>query len=130
MRSPAGTLATEDGRVVCATCAVADTPWTRLRGLLGRRSLPRGEGLLLRPSPSVHTFFMRFAIDVVFLDARGVVRRIVRGLRPWRVTACLRGHAVLETAAGAIERSGTMPGDRLVVTAIPQEPATSSTIPA
>ena len=62
-------LSFADGRALCEECVVADNPFTRLRGLLGRRGLGAGEGLLLRPSPSIHTWFMRFAIDVVFLDA-------------------------------------------------------------
>ena len=57
-----------DGVVVCEECLVAATPLARMRGLLGRRSLPSGQGILLRPAASVHTFFMRFSIDVVFLD--------------------------------------------------------------
>ena len=55
-------------RVVCESCSMADTPWTRFRGLMGRRELIPGQGLLLRPSGSIHTCFMRFPIDVVFID--------------------------------------------------------------
>jgi uncharacterized membrane protein (UPF0127 family) len=66
-----------DGTVVCSACAVADRPAARLRGLLGRRALGIDEGLLIRPASSIHTFFMRFPIDVEFIDRRGVVVKIV-----------------------------------------------------
>jgi uncharacterized membrane protein (UPF0127 family) len=93
-----------DGRVVCERCLVAKTPWARMRGLLGRSDLPRGEGILLRPAGSIHTFFMRFPIDAVFLDNAGKVVGIERELRPWRTARHRGAKAVLELAAGAAER--------------------------
>ena len=72
-------------RVVCESCSIADTVWTRLRGLMGRRGLAPGEGLLLRPSGSVHTCFMRFAIDIVFLDGELQVLAVSPAVRPWRL---------------------------------------------
>jgi uncharacterized membrane protein (UPF0127 family) len=85
-------------------------------GLLGRRGLAKDEGLLLTPCTSVHTFFMRFPIDILYLDRERVVVKAVRALRPFRVSACLRGgHSILELAAGALEASGTQVGDRLAV---------------
>ena len=62
---------------MCATLHVARTSFTRMRGLLGRRGLAEGEGLLLQPAGSIHTFFMRFPIDVVFLDREQRVVRVV-----------------------------------------------------
>ena len=97
-------LRTMDGRVVCDRCSVADSPWPRMRGLLGRRGLESGEGLLLRPTGSVHTFFMRFPIDVVFLSRDGEVLKIARALRPWRTAGARRAKAVLELAAAEAER--------------------------
>jgi uncharacterized protein len=89
-----------DNRVVCEQCLVADRPWARMRGLLGRSELPRGEGILLRPAGSIHTFFMRFPIDAVFVDGDGKVVGVERDMGPWR-TAHRRGaKAVLELAAG------------------------------
>ena len=70
------------GSVVCERAVIADQPLRRMRGLLGRRSLPAGDGLLLRPAPSVHTAFMRFPIDVVFLDRDLQVLKVVEALRP------------------------------------------------
>ena len=102
-----------DGGVVCERCTLAATPLARMRGLLGRRSLPRGEGVLLRPAGSVHTAFMRFAIDVVFVDRDLVVRCVVSDLPPWRTAGARRARAALELAAGEAARRGIEPGDRL-----------------
>ena len=72
-----------------------------------------GEGLLIRPSFSIHTFFMRFPIDAVFLDRSGSVVDVVGRLKPWRAATCLRARAVLELAAGEAERLGLRFGERL-----------------
>lgn len=91
----------------------------RLVGLLGRAALPEGEGLWLEPCNSVHMWFMRFPIDVVFASASGEVVALAPELRPWSATVPKRGaRAALELPVGAIARSGTCIGDRLV-----QEPA-------
>ncbi|HWN20975.1 MAG TPA: DUF192 domain-containing protein [Gaiellaceae bacterium] len=107
-------LTRPDGRVVVERCLVAARPLRRMRGLLGRRSLPGGEGILLRPAASIHTFFMRFPIDAVFLDRSLVVVGIEPDLRPWRAAARKRAHSVLELAAGECERRGLREGDTLV----------------
>ena len=80
---------------------VARTLWARIRGLIGRRGLPAGEGLLIERCNAIHTFFMRFPIDATFYDREGRVVRIVRGIRPWRpfVWGGWRAVKVLETAA-------------------------------
>lgn len=106
-------LTTVDGEVVCAHCFVADSPWSRMRGLLGRRGLETGEGLLLRPTGSVHTFFMRFPIDVVFLSREGEVLKVARALPAWRTAGARRAKAVLELAADEAERRGVRVGTRL-----------------
>lgn len=102
-----------DGRVVCERCLVADRPPARMRGLLGRKTLPRGEGILLRPASSVHMFFMAFAIDVVWLDRDLEVLGVTPELRPWRTASRRGARAALELAAGECERRGLRPGDRL-----------------
>lgn len=99
--------------MICERCVVADSPWLRLRGLLGRDELSPGEALLLHPSSSIHMFFMRFAIDAVFLDADGTVLRVAAGLRPWRTASRRGARAVLELAAGEAARRGVRPGDRI-----------------
>jgi uncharacterized protein len=103
-------LASDDGNVVCERCLLAETPLARLRGLLGRSGLPSGEGLLLRPAGSIHTAFMRFAIDAVFLDATDRVVKVASALRPWRAAACRGARAVLELPAGEAARRGLRPG--------------------
>jgi uncharacterized membrane protein (UPF0127 family) len=86
-----------------------------MRGLMGRRSLPAGEGLLLKPAPSIHTAFMRFSIDVIFLDRDLQVVRLVDGLPPWRAASARAARTVLELAAGEIARREIQVGDKLEV---------------
>jgi uncharacterized protein len=109
------TLERQDGSTVCERCLLAETPLSRLRGLLGRAGLERGEGILLRPASSIHMWFMRFAIDAVFLDPEGNVLRVVERLRPWRMAGCLGAKAVIELPAGECERVRLAAGDRVVV---------------
>jgi uncharacterized membrane protein (UPF0127 family)/CheY-like chemotaxis protein len=102
-------------RVVCERGVVADRALARMRGLIGQRHLPEGEGLLLEPAPAIHTAFMRFPIDVVFLDAYMRVIKVVDSLPPWRSAAARSARSVLELAAGQAGRRGVAVGDRLDV---------------
>ena len=104
-----------EGRVVCEHCEIADGFFSRGRGLLGRKELRHGQGMLIRPTWSVHTWFMRFAIDVLFLDAELRVLKLAQRLRPWRVAASRRAHQALELPAGECERLGIRVGDRLTL---------------
>ena len=110
----------DDERVICEYCVLADTLPRRLRGLLGRRELIPGEGIVLRPGWSVHTAFMRYPIDVVFVDADQVVLRTVAGLRPWRTALCRGAHDVVELANGECARRGLQAGDRVTWAARPE----------
>lgn len=88
--------------LVCGVRAeVARSFFQRLRGLIGRRSMPPGEGMLILRCNAIHTFFMRFAIDATFLDRDGRVVKTVRNIKPWRpfVWGGWRAVQVLETAA-------------------------------
>jgi hypothetical protein len=107
------TLRREDGRIVCDSVTVADSALRRMRGLLGRRTLLSGEGIVLRPAWSIHTAFMRFSIDVVFIDAEQVVLRVEPSLRPFKTASCRGAREVVELAAGECERRGLAPGDRV-----------------
>ena len=107
-------LRREDGSIVCERCLLAETALTRMRGLLGRRELPSGEGILLKPASSVHMAFMRFPIDAVFLDGDLRVVKVAADLRPWRAAGNRGAKAVLELPAGEAARRRVMPGDRLV----------------
>ena len=101
------------GSVVAAAVELADTRATRRRGLLGREGLDPSAALILLPCFSIHTAFMRFAIDALFIDRAGVVVRVVENLRPWRMAASWRAHAVVELAAGCLAGRDIRPGDRL-----------------
>ena len=114
-KPPLVTLTHEDGTVVCERCTVASTPLRRMKGLLGKSELPPGEGLLIRPASSIHMFFMRFAIDVVFVDKELVVRKVARGVKPWRVVFARGARSVIELAAGEAERRALAPGQRLIL---------------
>jgi uncharacterized protein len=103
----------DDGQVVCERCIVADTTLRRLRGLLGRRELSPGDGIVLRPGWSIHTAFMLFPIDVAFVDADQVVVKVVENLKPFRASLCRGARDVVELAAGEAERRGLRTGDRL-----------------
>ena len=109
--------------VVCEHTEIADNPWLRLKGLLGRKSLESGHGILLMPSPSIHSAFMRFEFDAVFLDKEFRVLRIEGHIRPWRALMAKGTKSVLELAAGEIESRGLEVGDELAVIGGEQAPA-------
>jgi uncharacterized protein len=92
---------------------VARTAATRRNGLLGRRALAADAGLWLLPCESVHTFFMQFAIDLIYLDRKQRVKKVRAAVPPWRLSACLTAHSVLELAAGVAQTTNTQPGDEL-----------------
>jgi uncharacterized protein len=97
---------------------LADTSLSRLFGLLGKRGIDPGCGILIRPSSGVHTFFMLFSIDVVALDRNLCVQKAWRRMRPFRVTSVsLKTHSVLELAPGQIDACGIEPGDQLAIEA-------------
>jgi tetratricopeptide (TPR) repeat protein/uncharacterized membrane protein (UPF0127 family) len=104
MAAPLRLLRQDTGAVVVESLEVADTSWTRFKGLQWRRGLPAGSGLLLVPCPGVHTGFMRFPIDVVLLDRRGVVLAVQRQVEPWHMVMPAQGsYAVLEVPAGSCD---------------------------
>lgn len=101
-------------RHVLAVADMADGPTTRMAGLLGRDSLDRGAGLILEPCRLIHTAFMRFAIDVVFIDRQLRVTRVARRVRPFRLAwGGWAAHYTLELAAGALDAVTIDPGMQL-----------------
>ena len=84
---------------------------SRRQGLLGRGDLAAGDGLVLAPCSSVHTAFMRFPIDLVFVARDGRVLKTASAVRPWRIRVAWRAFAVVELPAGSLDRSGTVRGD-------------------
>jgi len=106
-------LVASSGRVVCDTCHLADKPLTRLRGIIGWKGMRQGEGMLIRPTFSIHTMFCRFAIDAVFLNKEMTIISIADNLKPWRFAGARKARSVLELAAGECQRLGLECGDRL-----------------
>lgn len=100
------------GAVLAERAALALTARERMKGLLGRDALPDGDALVIRPCTSIHTFFMRFPIDVLFLDRDGRVLRAIPAMKPWRLTRFYpRAACVAELPASVLQRTGTTEGD-------------------
>lgn len=104
------------GQPLARTLGVAETFLARARGLLGRDNLPQGEGLLIRPCRGVHTFFMKFPIDVLFLDGGNRVVATVKNLKPHRITRMVGpARSVIELPSGTLDASGTRAGNEIVI---------------
>jgi uncharacterized membrane protein (UPF0127 family) len=99
--------------VLADAADVADTSEKRRTGLLKHDRLDPGQGLWIVPCESVHSFFMKFTIDLVYLDRDRKVRKVRHRMVPWRLSACLTAHSILELPAGAVAASGTEKGDQL-----------------
>jgi len=104
--------ATKDS-IAVENLEIAESFGSRLTGLLGRSELPEGTALLLIDTKSIHMFFMRFAIDAVFLDDAMQVVKIVPELGVWRTAACREAKHTLELPAGAAAKAGIEIGDVL-----------------
>jgi uncharacterized protein len=115
------------GTVIASSVEIADTSGIRRRGLLGRASLLPGEGLWIIPCESVHTLFMRFPIDLIYLDRQKRIRKLRSDVIPWRLSACFSADSVLELAAGTIRDSRTEQGDLLDFILTPPDDAIDST---
>jgi uncharacterized membrane protein (UPF0127 family) len=114
MASTFASVRTADGTIVCERCEIPESSFGRARGLLGRDGLEPGEGMLIDRSGSVHMFFMRFPIDVVFIDRDRRVVGVRHRLRPWRVAGARHAAGALELPAGAAAAAGVQAGDVLV----------------
>ena len=101
------------GVAVADKVELATTRGERRRGLLGRTSLAPKSALVLSPCGAIHTAFMRFAIDVIFLDRDGRAVRILRELGPWRMALALRARSVVELPSGCLDGMDLLPGDRV-----------------
>ena len=99
---------------------VADTSAKRRAGLLKHTRLEPGDGLWIIPCESVHTFFMKFPIDLVYLDKKKKVRKVRKAVPAWRLSACLTAHSILELPAGTAEKTGTQKGDELSIETLSQ----------
>ncbi len=93
---------------------IADSFFLRLKGLLGRSSLPPGKGMIIQPCKAVHTFAMVFPIDVAFVDKKNCICHIIESMVPYRFSPTIRkGHYVIEAPAGTLNTSGTILGDKI-----------------
>lgn len=102
------------GTVVATRARLAASMVSRFNGLMLKKGVEDGGGLLLTPSGSIHSFFMRFRFDAVFLDRDGRVTKVVPAMKPWRIAFGAKGSKdVLELPAGVAERTSTVAGDRL-----------------
>ncbi|HEV2593071.1 MAG TPA: DUF192 domain-containing protein [Gaiellaceae bacterium] len=106
------TLAKADGTVI-AQLEIADKPLQRMKGLLGRTALAPNEGMLFRPAGSIHMFFMRIPLDVVFCDGDLRVVKVVRDLQPWKTAGAKGAKVTIELGVGGAAAIGA--GDQLVV---------------
>jgi uncharacterized membrane protein (UPF0127 family) len=102
-------------RIIADRVETAFDSDTRKKGLMGRHSLAAGSALVIAPSNSVHTFFMRFPIDLLFVGRDGEVLKVRHSVQPWRLAGAWRAFAVVELPAGTAESAEVQPGDRLVL---------------
>ena len=103
------------GQVVAEHLISAFDSKTRRTGLLAHTTFPAGSAMIIAPTNAIHTFFMKFAIDVLFVTKDGLIVKTCTALRPWRIAAAWRAFGVIELPTGSIAWSGLARGDRLVV---------------
>lgn len=105
---------TSKNTVLATDCSVAGTFLKRFMGLMGKKVLEKGSGLIITPCNSIHMCFMKFSLDVVFIDSSNTVVHIIEEIKPWRVSKLVsKAHSVIELPVGTIAASETQPGDRL-----------------
>ena len=104
-----------NGHVLADSVLSAFDSKTRRSGLLGYDSLPDNHAMVIAPTNAVHTWFMRFSIDLAFVNKTGRVVKTYHSVKPWRVAGALRAYAVVELAAGSLARNDTVPGDMLAI---------------
>lgn len=107
---------------VAGRAEVASSGAKRSKGLLGRKGLEQGEGMWIIPCEAVHTFFMQFPLDLIYLDRNHRVKKVRINVLPWRVSACLSAHSILELPSGAISESQTCAGDQLEISSLAEIP--------
>jgi uncharacterized membrane protein (UPF0127 family) len=106
----------EKNTILASRCKLAGNFFKRFMGLMGRKHLDTGEALLITPCNSIHMFFMKFSLDVIFLDENNTIVYLLEGIRPWSVSPLIKeACSVLELPAGTIKATGSETGDRLVI---------------
>jgi Uncharacterized conserved protein len=110
----------KNGNVVAESCVVADTFWYRFKGLMGVRELRAGSGMMIAPCNSIHMFFMRISLDIIFLNRDNVVVYMIEGIKPWRISKVVKNaNSVIELPVGVIKASNTQLGDKLEIKSLP-----------
>jgi len=100
--------------ILAQEAVVANTVFKRIKGLLAKKDFQQGEALILNPCNSIHTLFMRFPIDVIFLDRQNKVVKVIPGLNPWRFSGvCFSARLCVELPVGTTHSNPTSPGDTL-----------------
>ena len=103
-----------DGKLIVNDCELANTMWLRMKGLLGRTHLPEDTALLIKPCNSIHTFFMKFPIDVAFLSKEQKILAVYNSLSPWRLSKIYwKADSVVEFSSGKLKSVGIRVGDIL-----------------
>ncbi len=104
------------GITLAENAIVAKTPLKRMVGLLSRRQFEQGEALIIKPCNSIHTFFMHFAIDVIFVDSNNRITRTIRNMRPFRISGIyLNALFSIELPARTLEKTSTQTGDYIAI---------------
>lgn len=107
----------KNNTVICNHTEMATNPWTRLKGLMFRKGLPEGHGLWIEPCSDIHSCFMRFEFDAVFLDKENKVLHTISKMKPWGISGWIKGtRTVLELDGGVVEATNTDVGDQLELT--------------
>ena len=120
----------ETGAVLAGYIEAAFDSKTRKKGLLGLNSVPDDYALILAPCSAIHTFFMRFPIDVLFVSRDGTVTKSIKSVKPWRLAGSLRAYAVIEAAPGFIARNEIVPGEIVEVREIPLTRRATDALPS
>ncbi len=115
MAEPEHVVNERTGATLAESLQSAHDSKSRRKGWLGRASAPAGEAIWIAPCEAIHCFFMHFAIDVIFLDRDLRVLQVRRAVKPWRIAVCLKAHSVMEFAAGVIDATGTVAGDKIIL---------------
>ena len=116
------------GVVIADKVEVASSWWARAKGLIGRRSLPAGFGLVLKPCGAIHMFFMAIPLDVIHVDRTGRIVKILHGIKPWRLGPLVpTSRWVIEVPAETVQATGTQVGDLVeLVEEVASGPAVSA----
>jgi uncharacterized membrane protein (UPF0127 family) len=111
------------GTIIAERAEVASSGPKRSKGLLGRKALDPGGGMWIIPCESVHTFFMQFALDLIYLDRKHRIKKLRSNVGPWRMSACLTAHSIIELPCGTIKNSESQVGDLLQILPVAALPA-------